>query len=228
MNLMTGFSKLMQSETLAWRHLRAEEVEALPVGIRATLGASEEDSEWIVLRAGDHELGKTVDRAMRLVAMLSASGQDQGKDLGQLLEMLMERMPQVGTEADLWIDNLQLRTDYLRETPTLSAADVHRWSGRTSGNPSEPASRWKKEKNIFAVRQGRSDRYPAFQFRDGVPHPALKGVLTALPAELTGWQTALWFASANGWLDGDAPQERLDDSEQVLAAARRLAEPARG
>ena len=218
----------MHSEALVWRHLLAKEVEELPARVRVPLGTSEQDSEWIVLRAGDHELAKTVDRAMRLVAILSTRRQDDERDLGQLLEMLMVRMPQVGAEADLWIDNLQLRTDYLRETPTLSAAEVHRWSGRTSGNPSEPASRWKKERKIFAVRQGRSDLYPAFQFRDGVPHPALKGVLTALPAELTGWQTALWFASGNGWLDGDAPQGRLDDYEEVLTAARRLAEPARG
>ena len=218
----------MQSEALAWRHLLAEEVEALPARVKGTLGVSEDDSEWIVLRARDHELGKTVDRAMQLVNTLSTGREDHGKDLDRVLAMLLERMPQVGAEADLWIDNLQLRTDYLRKTPTLSAAEVHRWSGRTSGNPSEPASRWKKEKKIFAVRQGRGDRYPAFQFRDGAPHPALKGVLTALPAELTGWQTALWFASANGWLDGDAPQDRLDDSQDVVTAASRLAEPARG
>ena len=218
----------MQSEALSWHHLRAEEVEALPARVKVTLGASEEDSEWIVLRAGDQELGKTVERAMRLVTILSTGARDHGKDLDRLLAMLMERMPQVGAEADLWIDNLQLRMDYLRKTPTLSAAEVHRWSGRTAGNPSEPASRWKKEKRVFAVRQGRGDRYPAFQFRDGAPHPALKGILTALPAELTGWQTALWFASTNGWLDGDPPQDRLDDREEVVVAARRLAEPARG
>ena len=218
----------MQSEALVWRHLLAEEVDALPARVKAPLGGSEKEAEWIMLRVGDRELGKSVDRAMRLVAMLSTSREDRGKDLDQLLELLLGRMPQVRVDADLWIDNLQLRTDYLRDTPTLSASDVHRWSGRTSGNPSEPASRWKKEQKIFAVRQGRSDLYPAFQFRDGVPHPAMRRILAVLPAELTDWQKALWFVSGNGWLDGDAPQDRLEDYEEVLTAARRLAEPARG
>ena len=68
----------MQSEALAWRQHLAEEVEALPARVKVTLGASEEDSEWIVLRAGDHELGKTVDRAMRLVNILSAGSEDHG------------------------------------------------------------------------------------------------------------------------------------------------------
>ena len=53
-------------------------------------------------------------------------------------------------------------------------------------------------------------------------------VLAALPAEMTLWQKAFWFASGNGWLDGDEPQRRLDDGERVVEAARRLAEPARG
>lgn len=39
---------------------------------------------------------------------------------------------------------------------------------------------------------------------------------------------AFWFASGNGWLDGDEPQRRLSDAEDVVEAARRLSEPARG
>ena len=38
----------------------------------------------------------------------------------------------------------------------------------------------------------------------------------------------MWFASGNGWLDGDEPKERLSDPDAVVDAARRLADPALG
>lgn len=43
-------------------------------------------------------------------------------------------------------------------------------------------------------------------------------MLAALPADMTAWQTALWFASGNGWLDGDK-QQRLDDGKRLVEAA---------
>ena len=133
-----------------------------------------------------------------------------------------------GVRAQLAVDNLEMRREYLDETPTLTAADIHMASGLRSRNTSEPASRWKGEGKLFAVRVGRRDLYPVFQFEDGAPRPVIKDILGALPETMTGWQKALWFASGNGWLDGDEPQRRLDDRQQVVAAAGRLAEPASG
>ena len=131
-------------------------------------------------------------------------------------------------EAELAVDNLGLRNEYIDETPLLTAAQIHRMSGLKSKNTSELASQWKAEGRTFAVRMGGRDRYPAFQFEDGSPRPAMKAILAALPATMTPWQKALWFASGNGWLDGDEPQHRLDDGESIVEAARQLAEPARG
>ena len=133
-----------------------------------------------------------------------------------------------GAEAELAINNLELRQEYLDETPTLTAAQIHQMSGLGSRNTSEPASRWKSEGRTFAIRAGRRDLYPAFQFEDGTPRPVVRDVLAALPESMTGWQKALWFASGNGWLDGDPPQERLHDGNLVVGAARQLSEPARG
>ena len=132
------------------------------------------------------------------------------------------------TEQALAFDNLAARLEYFADTPTLTSEQIHGASGLASRNTSEPASRWKKEGRTFAVRLGRRDLYPAFQFLDGKPRDVVRDVLAALPADMTAWQTAFWFASGNGWLDGDEPQQRLDDGERLVEAARRLSEPASG
>jgi hypothetical protein len=45
---------------------------------------------------------------------------------------------------------------------------------------------------------------------------------------MTPWQIAFWFVSTNGWLDGDAPKDRLDAAGQAVAAARREGEEIMG
>ena len=222
-----------QAERLVWRHLRPDEVNELPANVKAGLGdACQPEEEWILLRARDAELGKAVDRAIRILDLQWASRRPdrQRQSLDRMLDLLVtgEDAPRSAIEANLLMDNLELRADYLRETGTLTSEEIHNASGLQSRNVSEPASRWKREGRIFAVRQGRADRYPAFQFRDGAPHPTIRDVLSALPGGMTSWQTGLWFASGNGWLDGDPPQRRLDDRDQVVYAARQLAEPASG
>ena len=114
------------------------------------------------------------------------------------------------------------------QTTCLTAAQVHAASGLNPGNRSEPASRWKREGRLFAVRRSGIDLYPAFQFEDGAPRPVIKKILAALPNDMTGWQIAMWFASGNGWLGGDEPQERLTDPNAVIDAALKLADPAVG
>lgn len=61
--------------------------------------------------------------------------------------------------------------------------------------------------------------FPAFQFKDGQPHPAIKTALAALPQSLSAWQRAFWFVSANGWFNDKAPVGMLDSPGEVAAAA---------
>ncbi len=223
----------MQPERLIWRHLRPDEVNELPAKLKASLGeVREPQEEWIVLRARDPELGRAVDHAIRILDMQLAAPRPghRRQSLDRMLELLVadEYAPHSPVEADILIDNLELRAAYLRDTGLLTSEDIHKASGLRSRNLSEPASRWKREGRIFAVRQGRADLYPAFQFQDGAPHPAVRAVLAAFPEKMSAWQRALWFASGNGWLAGDEPQSRLDDGELLVRAARRLAEPASG
>ena len=145
--------------------------------------------------------------------------------------MAMKAKPTASGEMTEQLDRLnqlELRRQYLDQTPMLTAEQIRRNSGLHSRNKSEPASRWKSEGRTFAIHMGRRDLYPAFQFEDGVPRPVMRDVLSALPEGMTAWQKALWFASGNGWLDGDEPQRRLNDGPRVVEAARRLADPAAG
>ena len=216
----------MDPKPIMWEPLEAEEVENLPPRVRGRLGvAAGEGDGWLVVHAS-WPLGGMVDRLNRLSKMRPEVPPRPGQDLDRMLAWLVAAGS--GVEAELAVDNLELRRTYLDETPTLTAVQIHRMSGLRSRNTSEPASRWKSEGKTFAVRVGRRDLYPAFQFEDGAPRPVVRDVLAALPESMTGWQSALWFASGNGWLDGDEPQRRLHDRELVVAAARRLSEPARG
>lgn len=208
--------------------LDSEEVATLPQRLRSRLGGNAgERDEWLVIHAS-WPLAGVAQQLNRLGGawVESAGRADPGKDLEQILTRLLTLRQDVDT--DLALDNFALRQEYLDETPLLTAREIHGMSRVRSTNPSEPASRWKKEGKTFAVRIQRRDLYPAFQFQDGVPRPVIKEVLAALPAGMTPWQKAFWFASGNGWLDGDEPQQRLDDGEQVLEAARQLADPAHG
>lgn len=218
-----------QPEPIDWAPLQPDEVEDLLPRVRDRLGGSTAaDDEWIVLHARGWTLAGMVDRLNRLYKLSSGAAAQESPEqrLDRVLAWLVAAG--AGVEAELEVDNLELRNRYLNETPMFTSAQIHRMSGLGSKNNSEPASRWKAEGKTFAIRVGARDYYPAFQFEDGAPRPVIKAILAALPATMTAWQKALWFASGNGWLDGDKPQTRLEDGHTVVEAAVQLTEPARG
>lgn len=222
-------------ETLSLIDLTPDEIASLPARLRERIGAAgraadDASDAWLLVGDAPEGFGDLVERAVGALPSLAA---ERGlrlteSNIEKLLDVLLEGAPRAPAETALDIDNARLRAGYLRETPLLTAAEIRAASGLAPRNRSEPASRWKREGRLFAVRRSGIDLYPAFQFADGAPRPVVRAVLAALPDGMTGWQTAMWFASANGWLDGAAPQERLSDAQAVIGAARRLADPAIG
>ncbi len=110
----------------------------------------------------------------------------------------------------------------MSEHATLASGEVARSAGSAAKNAAALATRWRKERRIFAVSWGGELRYPAFQFDDsGAPLPAIKQVLKVLNAGTSAWQVALWFASPSPYLPRKArPIQFLMDRDRLVAAAR--------
>ncbi|MBN9672375.1 hypothetical protein [Roseibium aggregatum] len=223
------------TDTLSHIDLTEAEIARLPAGIRRKVEAAFAPSEkangaWRLVGAPTGRLAALLDLVLERLGPLATSHAAalQEKNIDRLLEILAEDLPRAEVESALDLDNAALRAEYLAETPVLTGAEVREKSGLRPANRSEPASRWKREGKLFGIRKGGIDLYPAFQFADGEPNPAIRKILDTLPRDMSPWQTALWFASGNGWLDGKAPQECLAQVEDVVQAARRLSDPAIG
>ena len=159
----------------------------------------------------------------------------RAEDLKIDLELLVEGILHVENYSEIVLENVNLvlknaeiRAEYLSEVPLLTAQEIRGLSSRRSSDKNGPTSRWKREKKIFAVCYDGIDLYPAFQFEDGAPKPIIEKILAILPDCMSTWQIAFWFESGNGWLDGVEPQNCLSQTEEILYAARQIAEPAIG
>ena len=197
----------------------------MPQALRAELGIESGRSSEVVavsVPAGDVP---DVVRLLRVLASRLSSRPALSESRTQAL-LAAIATPDTPSKlvADLEVDNAILRARYLDGHKVYTSREVRGLSGLATRNPSEPASRWKRHRRIFGVPVGNQDRYPAFQFADGRPRPEIARILTVLPADMSPWQIAFWFASSNGWIEGDnAPEEALDDIDRVLAAAADLA-----
>lgn len=171
-------------------------------------------------------LRRTVQLLGHKVAVLRAVAQEDR--LERLVEALIDDEPRSAFDTQLETDNAALRANYLETVASYTAADLHALAGSRAANKSALAGGWKDNGRIFAVPFRGVDRFPAFQFADGQPRPVVKQVLARLPRGMTPWQTAFWFASGNGWLDGAAPQDCLADRDAVVTAATRMSDPTVG
>ena len=133
----------------------------------------------------------------------------------------MRRSP---AEEQLVRQNRRLRAQFLREVPTLSVTQMKGPAIPTcASRASEVAEGWLRDRRVFALKVKGELLFPAFQFDAlGQPWPVMGEILARLPADLAPWQIAFWFVSANGWLGGAYPCERLDDREEVVTAAQWL------
>jgi hypothetical protein len=126
------------------------------------------------------------------------------------------------------IRNARRRAELLRDFEALTSAQVADLHGSTAENRAAIASRWKSERRAFSVRYQKSELYPGFQFDpDGEPRPVISRILEAVGGR-DGWELALWFTAANGWLDEKRPVDLLEDAkrqDEIVQAARRSFEP---
>ncbi len=105
----------------------------------------------------------------------------------------------------------------------LTAADIARLAELSDTNPSAQPNRWKRDRQIFAIKQGATDYFPAYgldpsnRYR---PVKALAEVLKVFGDSKDGWGAAYWFASQNSLLGGQRPQDLLgQEPQRVIDAA---------
>ena len=206
-------------ELLAAGSLGMQEENAL--GLEATA------EDFLVVSADD---SATLENARLLIELLGQRLSDLEKaDMERIIEAvvpsLMDRPPPAF--IDQARRNAELRADFMRQYEILDADQVHALYGSKARNRSALAARWRSDKKIFGVQRSGRFLYPAFQFdAQGRPRKAISKVLAALGDAVGGWQTALWFVTPNGWLDGEKPVDLLErEPHAVLNAAADVAEP---
>ncbi|WP_433975601.1 hypothetical protein [Tunturiibacter lichenicola] len=128
----------------------------------------------------------------------SATGAKQGgshpihisTNEGNVLDTdLLERHRKVEDEAEEphSRDTLEWRQQFMRSNPSWTSAQVVAESTSTARNRAAIASRWLREKKIFAIRYEGQQCFPRFQFQDGVPSPVIAQIIKIFPEHATGW-----------------------------------------
>ena len=139
--------------------------------------------------------------------------------LDALVDVYLPSDPLAQASPEIERENAEAQARFIATVECHSAEGLAQLAGHEASNRSATANRWKSQGAIFGVRRLGRDRYPAFQFQDGRPRKVIGKVLKALPRGMSPWQTAFWFSSPNGWLDGARPMDRLADEDAVVAAA---------
>jgi hypothetical protein len=195
-----------------------EAAPATATDIAAAIEQIRSDQEDVVVFAADHSVVIEVKRVAIELAksqLLTARLVDAMFVPGGTVSPVAARQAQRNAEA---------RQELIDEFGLYDSEDVAELAGSTASNRSATASRWLGAKKIFAVNHRRALVYPGFQFgTDGRPRAVIARVLEAFePFGLDGWETALWFTTASGWLDDRRPVDLLTrEPENVVDAARR-------
>jgi hypothetical protein len=175
------------------------------------------DNDVVVLGAFSPEVATQVTRIANLIT--------QQKEQSEQLINAMFRTTAVtvsSAAAQQALRNAEARQELLDEFGVLGSEEVARLAGSTAKNRSATVSRYLATDQVFAIKHRGSRYYPAFQFdANGRPRPVIGQVLLALqPYGLDGWEIALWFTTASGWLNDRRPVDLLDeDPAEIVAAA---------
>ncbi len=146
-----------------------------------------------------------------------------------LVSDLLERPGEIEDEGEEAIsrDTLEWRQQFMRSNPSWTSAQVAAESTSTARNRAATASRWLREKKIFAIRYEGQQCFPRFQFQDGVPSPVIAQVIKIFPEHSTGWDLAYFFATPNPNIGGRKPIELLKSNPaRVVSLAEAFAHPA--
>jgi hypothetical protein len=118
---------------------------------------------------------------------------------------------------------IEAKTTILNSGEFLPATEVAKLAGFSSTNLSVQPNKWKRNREIFAIRHGSENYLPLYGLnpRDHHPRKEMAEILKVFGGAKDGWGLAFWFAGLNSFLDDERPQDVLaTDPKRVIAAAR--------
>lgn len=202
-----------------------------PVDAAGRAAATGHGSEW-------HELALIVSAEAAVIENARALIDLLGGRLAELEHAALEQFIETayplvaGRPSPAALDqarrNAEVRAEFERDYEVLAAEQVHALCGSSARNRAALAARWRSERRIFGIPRQRRWLFPRFQFDEerGRPKAVIAATLAALGDAVGPWQTAVWFTSENGWLDGRRPVDLLDrDPDAVVDAARAVSDP---
>ena len=202
----------LDSETVGFiapgKDLTEESARSVEGHMRALGGHHE---EFVVVATS-----RSVARLIAAVSEMIATTKDHRESL---IEALLARSDVVpAASAEQAQRNAEARREFLDEFEVYDSEGVARLVGSTASNRSQAASRLVRRGKIFALAHRGRRLYPAWQFSaSGSPLPVIAEVLRAAErVQLDGWELALWFTSANGWLDDRRPVDMLTENPEAV------------
>lgn len=175
------------------------------------------EAEDVVVLAANHSVATQIPR---LAAVLVQTEEQTARLVDAMFVPGRTVSPATARQA---LRNAEARQELIEEFGLYDSDQVAEAAGSAAANRSATASRWLAARRIFTVNHRGARLYPSFQFgTDGHPRPVIASVLEVFePYGLDGWETALWFTTASGWLDDQRPVDLLTRApEQVIEAAR--------
>lgn len=142
--------------------------------------------------------------------------------LERLLDVLVPSVPPTPNLLKEGVMLARARTAVIESSDWLTSAQVAKLAGLSMVNPSAQTNKWKKRRQIFAIRHNGVDYFPGYGLdRDAGFRPlkAMGNVLKAFGDHKDGWGLAYWFMSDNSFLGGRRPQDLLASAPQRVVAA---------
>jgi hypothetical protein len=115
---------------------------------------------------------------------------------------------------------IEAKTTILNSGDFLRATEIAKLAGPRKSNLSVQPNKWKRNREIFAIRHGRED-YLRFMvsIREIIfPIKEMAEILRAFGDAGDGWGLAFWFAGPNSFLGDERPQDVLDANPERLIA----------
>ena len=188
-------------------------------------------SHSYLLQVHSDAMSRVLEAVMPLLDRVLAqkTAQVREQKLEQLVDFIAGQMVVPSRIDTAMAQRLAVRhARVLNEFGFVTAEQLADANQSRAANRNALADNWKKRRQVFAVRHrdesGRPrEVFPLFQFEDHKPIKVVQAVLEAFGEHKAPWKLALWFASNNGWLQGQArPVDLLESApDAVLQAARR-------